>query len=137
MPLKDEVDWATHWPFLKEVELAFPSFPNKREEMTFVVSSFEDLSMEKISGVPMPKTDAPHVVPEILLIPGRAFSPRGDRLGRGKGHYDQYLSDFPGLKIGICFNEQIVRELPLEEHDISMDCVITNEATFIGGKIWT
>ena len=134
-PLKDEADWAICWPFNAGMMLAFPSF-TKVGEMIFVISSFEDLSMEKQFGVKIPKTDTPRVVPEVLLVPGQAFSPRGDRLGRGRGFYDRYLAEFSGLKIGICFNEQIVGELPLEKHDISMNCIVTDEAIYIGGKIW-
>ena len=135
-PLKDEVDWATHWPFKNGVKLAFPSFTRKPEEMAFVISSFEDLNVDKTLGVKIPKSDAPRVIPEVLLVPGRAFTAKGDRLGRGKGLYDRYLASYPGLKIGICLSEQIVGELPLEEHDIPMDCIVTDETIFAGGKIW-
>ena len=47
-------------------------------------------------------------------------------MGRGKGFYDRYLSqeEFRGLKIGVCYNEQIVGELPVEPHDVKMDCVV-------------
>ena len=136
VPLKDEVDWSVHWPFKAGVTLAFPSFTKKKGGMTFVVSSFEDLSVKKQFGVKIPKANAPAVLPDVLLVPGRAFTPGGDRLGRGQGFYDRYLADFPGLKMGVCYNEQIVRELPLKRHDIPMDCVLTDQATFIGGKIW-
>ena len=135
-PLKDEADWTLCWPFRASVELAFPSFTKKTKEMTFMVSSFEDLDVGNEWGIKMPKTDATQVVPEALLIPGRAFAPDGARLGRGAGFYDRYLSDFSGLKIGICFNEQIMGKLPLEKHDIPVNCVVTDETTYIGGEIW-
>ena len=136
VPLKDEADWSVYWPFRAGVSLAFPSFTDKAEGMTFAVSSFEDLSVKKIFGTRIPKADAPRVVPEVLLVPGRAFTPAGGRLGRGRGFYDRHLSDFMGLKVGVCFHEQIVEELPSEKHDVSMHYIVTDKATFIGGKIW-
>ena len=47
-------------------------------------------------------------------------------MGRGKGYYDKYLSqnDFSALKIGVCYKEQLVDEIPVEKHDVMMDVVI-------------
>ena len=136
MPLEDEVDWSIHWPFKAGMMSAFPSFTKKRGEMTFVVSSLEDLSVKKEFGVKVPKADMPRIIPDVLLVPGRAFTPKGDRLGRGGGFYDRYLSNFPGLKIGVCYDEQVIEKLPLEKHDVSVDCLVTDQATFTGDTIW-
>ena len=66
---------------------------------------------------------------DIVVIPGLAFDRRGYRVGRGRGFYDRFLSqqDFKGLRIGLCFHEQLLGEaIPTEEHDIPMDVVITD-----------
>jgi 5-formyltetrahydrofolate cyclo-ligase len=73
-----------------------------------------------------PPAKSVRVIPSILLVPGVAFSRRGQRLGRGRGFYDRYLESFKGLKIGICFEEQLVDSLPVEPHDISVDAVVTD-----------
>lgn len=64
---------------------------------------------------------------DAVIVPGVAFTVNGWRMGRGKGYYDKYLSrkDFRALKIGVCYAEQIVPSLPLEPHDVVMDCVIS------------
>ncbi len=63
---------------------------------------------------------------DVAVIPGMAFDTAGHRLGRGKGYYDRMLSRMPEVyKIGICFPWQIVDEVPSDEHDIVMDCVIS------------
>ncbi len=63
-----------------------------------------------------------------LLIPALAFDRYGNRLGRGKGYYDQTLSSFAGLKVGIGFAEQIYAgTLPTEPHDIQMNWIVTDE----------
>ena len=64
---------------------------------------------------------------DLALIPGVAFDQFGRRLGKGKGFYDRVLIPFRGLKIGVCFDEQIVKPplIPMEPHDIHMDWILT------------
>ena len=62
---------------------------------------------------------------DFALVPGVAFDLRGVRLGRGKGFYDRMLAEVEGPKCGICFDPQVVRELPFEAHDIRMNCLLT------------
>ncbi|MDR1679847.1 MAG: 5-formyltetrahydrofolate cyclo-ligase [Prevotellaceae bacterium] len=62
----------------------------------------------------------------LAIVPGIAFSPQGQRLGRGKGYYDRFLADFHGKKIGICFDFQLLPEIPVEQFDVKMDEVISN-----------
>ena len=61
---------------------------------------------------------------DIALIPGLAFDPQGHRLGRGKGYYDRFLATFRGKTIGICFDFQKVAEVPVDAHDVAVDCVV-------------
>ncbi len=60
----------------------------------------------------------------LILVPGRAFTKDGARLGRGKGYYDRYLAKkrLPNVSIaGVCFGFQIVETLPTDANDICMD----------------
>lgn len=63
---------------------------------------------------------------DLMIAPGVAFTRDGARMGRGKGYYDKYMSQtgFRARKIGVCYAVQLVDELPQEEHDIRMDCVL-------------
>ena len=66
---------------------------------------------------------------DLILVPGMAFTTKGHRLGRGKGYYDTYLSKAlkKGLNtttIALAFTEQILAELPTDEHDILINKVI-------------
>lgn len=75
-------------------------------------------------GIPEPNSDAPVVSAaeiDLILVPGMAFDASGRRLGRGKGYYDRFLSDFHGKTMGIC--GQLMEEIPVEQHDITMDAV--------------
>ena len=70
----------------------------------------------------------------IVLVPGRAFTSDGKRLGRGKGYYDTYFYPFfhelqsrKPLFTGICYECQLLPDLPCEAHDITMDYVVTEQ----------
>ena len=65
---------------------------------------------------------------DLMVVPGMAFDPAGNRLGRGKGYYDRFLSQHTTVpKIGICFDFQVVEKVPTEPNDIPMDAVLTSE----------
>ena len=67
----------------------------------------------------------------LLLVPGRAFTKDGRRLGRGKGFYDIYFSQMPLVydikKSGVCLACQLMTDLPTTPDDILMDDVISGE----------
>ena len=70
------------------------------------------------------------VMPDVLIIPGLGFAQNGDRLGRGKGYFDRFLSNFKGVKIGVCFDEQVFEKIPTDEHDVKLDYLITETNIF-------
>lgn len=67
----------------------------------------------------------------LLLIPGRAFSMDGARLGRGKGYYDTYIEKLTKCNsaniylTGVCFSLQIFDQLPIEAHDQKVKFIFT------------
>lgn len=64
---------------------------------------------------------------DLILVPGIAFTRAGARLGRGGGYYDRLLSALPpgACKIGVCFDAQILPDLPILSHDQHVDFVAT------------
>ncbi len=70
---------------------------------------------------------AVHFDRAVALVPARALTKDGYRLGRGGGYYDRFLEkNKAGLfSIGLAFSIQIFDKLPVEEHDIRLDMVIT------------
>ena len=66
----------------------------------------------------------------LVLVPGRAFTKDGKRIGRGKGFYDIYFSQMPQIfdirKSGVCFSQQIMPDLPTTPDDIMMDIVFSS-----------
>jgi len=66
---------------------------------------------------------------DLFIIPGRAFSLDGKRLWRGKWYYDHFLAQKKykkSLKLWICFDFQIIKDIPTEQHDIHMNEIITD-----------
>ena len=69
----------------------------------------------------------------LILMPGVAFSMDGGRIGYGAGYYDIYLAQHhKSTTAAVCYDFQIVDELPIEEHDIKPDFIISEKNT---GKI--
>lgn len=81
-------------------------------------------------GIPEPLPSCPDVTPETIdlaIIPGRAFTPDGWRLGRGKGFYDRLLPTLAhARKIGVAYPYQILESLPLDPWDVPLDAVYTS-----------
>lgn len=75
-----------------------------------------------------PKSDI-EIMPKIVLVPGLAFDLKGNRLGRGRGHYDKYFGNNSAdiTKIGIIFNSNITENLPSESHDCKMDFLVSEK----------
>lgn len=79
-------------------------------------------------GIPEPNTynvcykyDEQRAGKTLLLMPGVAFDSYRNRVGYGKGYYDRFLADKPGLQIrsvAVGYKCQVVEELPAEETDI-------------------
>ncbi len=64
---------------------------------------------------------------DLMIVPARAFTLGGDRLGRGGGFYDKYMAlpDFHAVKYGVAFGCQIFDSLPTDPHDIAVETVFT------------
>lgn len=96
------------------------------------VMRFYDYSPERMQtgafGIeePMGGEEYPASCIDLIIVPARAFTKGGARLGRGGGFYDKYMSlpGFRAYKIGIAFGCQMFDELPTDSHDIIVDEVI-------------
>ena len=66
---------------------------------------------------------------DLIIVPGLAFDKQNNRLGRGQGYYDRFLSAVPAAipAFGLAFDFQIVDCLPHpEKHDVKVSRVIVN-----------
>ena len=66
---------------------------------------------------------------DIVIVPALAFDSSKNRIGFGGGYYDTFLNKVRGknkntLFIGVCYDFQMIEEVPIEGHDITLDLVI-------------
>ena len=90
------------------------------------ISILEGPLVKNKFGVSQPKTLNEINEVDIFLIPGLAFDLNGTRLGRGGGVYDKLLSNYlNSYFIGVSYDEYIFENLPIENHDIKMNALLT------------
>lgn len=95
----------------------------------------EDMSINEYAPAPHSSTlvelkeEFPSQEHILVLVPGRAFTKDGRRVGRGKGFYDVYFSKVPLIfdikKAGVCFSQQLLADLPTTPDDIIMDFIFS------------
>ena len=97
------------------------------EEMRFIW--MDDLSkVEKgYANIPEPIADEPVADDKtaLVLMPGLAFDPKGNRMGYGGGFYDKFLAAEPGHPtLALCYDFQMLEHLETEAHDLPVDVVL-------------
>ena len=66
---------------------------------------------------------------DLMVLPGVAFDLNGHRLGYGAGYYDRLLrdADTRPFLVALAFEVQIVNKIPIGDHDVRMDKIITEK----------
>ena len=65
---------------------------------------------------------------DYAIVPFLAVDKQGNRLGYGGGYYDRYFERNPNtLRIAYGFDFQIQKEVPTEETDKKMNCIVTDK----------
>ena len=83
-------------------------------------------------GILEPREDKVKKVPivqiDLIIVPGVGFDEHGRRIGHGKGYYDNLLRNSKNaLHIGLAFEVQILKEIPVDSHDIPVKKIITEK----------
>ena len=123
--LPGEIDLSSLF-LIKNTSLAYPRIDG--DILTFHrVKSLNELIPTPPHGIFEPIITAEIVIPDLIIVPGLAFTKKGIRLGRGKGHYDRYLNANPCLTISLAFSWQLLQHIPNEPHDVLIDLVLCLE----------
>ena len=85
-------------------------------------------------GILEPENDNSDIIPDLILTPCLAFDLKGYRMGYGGGYYDRYISRMKGKKnfisIGLAFDFQKVKRLPINKFDKKVDLIVTNKKIY-------
>lgn len=78
------------------------------------------------------KLARPHEL-DLLAVPGVAFDRRGGRIGHGRGYFDRLLRRVrpDAITLGLAFDCQLFDRVPMEAHDVPLDGVVTESATYL------
>ncbi|MEK6557118.1 MAG: 5-formyltetrahydrofolate cyclo-ligase [Candidatus Margulisiibacteriota bacterium] len=132
-PIHHEVDTTIMFDyFWKQNKALF--LPGIRGDQLYPIRFTPDSAIkEGPHHIPVP--DAPEtifapILPDVAIIPCLACDQHRYRLGYGKGYYDRFLTK-KTLKIGFCYDFQLVDHLPVESHDIQLDVIITEKMLLI------
>ncbi len=68
---------------------------------------------------------------ELVIVPMVGADEQCNRIGYGKGFYDRFLKEVSCPKIGLIFEQNVIEEIPVEEFDVPMDKIITEERIII------
>jgi len=135
LPLSDEVDTR---PILEDLIRAGKRVYVPRtfvREGRIVPVRLLDLDRLRTGeyGIPEPDTEetcAPETL-DVVLVPGRAFDRRGNRLGRGAGFYDRFMASngFRALRCGVAFACQVLEQVPHDRTDLPVHLLVTEAET--------
>ena len=93
------------------------------------IFSLDDL-VSGAYGILEPSLDAPSINPsflDVVVVPGSVFDKSGYRTGYGGGFYDKFLEETSAIRVGVCFDFQLVDDVFPEKHDKKMDFIITEK----------
>ena len=116
-----------------KVALAPKALPKTRELIPSQIFDWDQDLAPGAYNIPEPREDklrpyAPETI-DLLLVPGVAFDHKGNRLGYGGGYYDRFFSLLKPETplVALVFDLQIQPEIPVDEWDRRVDCVVTDK----------
>lgn len=117
------------------VRVVYPRIEGAERRLAFCEVALDEMVTGRF-GIAEPHENARAIdLTEIgaFVVPGVAFDrATGARLGWGRGHYDTTLSAAPqALRIGLAFEIQMIDGIAHEPHDVAMNLIITEVATYV------
>lgn len=128
-----EVD--TRWIWREAVKdgkmVLFPFCPPDGSDMRFYqVTAMDDFVLSSF-GVWEPNPTLCKMMElaqdSLCIVPGLSFTENGFRLGYGKGYYDRFLAEHNIFSVGLCYDEMLAENLPIDPFDQAVNMVVTDK----------
>lgn len=118
----------------EQVRLALPRVVRRGEPLAFHHWTPGDDLVKGTFGVEEPAATSDMANPSLVLMPLLAVDRKGNRLGYGAGYYDRTLSRLRETgavtAVGLCYDAQIVKSVPVGPYDVSVDWIVTEKAAY-------
>ncbi len=129
-PMLDEPDLS---PFLRRWvaeggRLALPVWLGGQHMLLREVGNLDTQLRPGRGGILEPVPECPEANKDeldLVITPGRFFSERLERLGRGSGCYDQLFRMRGMRSLGVAYDFQVVPALPVDGNDMPVDALLT------------
>lgn len=111
--------------------VAIPVTNSHDNSMEAYIINKESKFIEDSYGISIPDKSNSNIINpqeiDLAIVPLIAYDNTGNRLGYGGGYYDRYLPKLraDAFVVGLAFSNQLVENLPFEEHDNKLDYIIT------------
>ena len=137
-------DFLCYYPLEKEVDLRalYQHLIEQNKNLFFPKTKKDGIFFYKVDSLEEFQEGRFHVMEPVsekisfwgdetalCFVPGLAFSKDFHRIGYGGGYYDRFLSRHKVIKIGTCFEKQMMDIIP-ETHDVDMDVIVTEKNIF-------
>ena len=99
------------------------------------ITSLNNMTEDRY-GILEPSKEEPYIQPDqldLIVVPGVAFDKEGGRTGYGAGYYDRYFKKISKeragkiKKVALAYDFQVIDNVPIDEQDVRIDCVITEK----------
>lgn len=104
-------------------------FIEEKEMKAKKLEKYEDL-VEGEFKIKTTSSDISIENPDLTLVPGLTFDKNKNRIGYGGGYYDKFLANSKTTSLGLFVSPFESIEIPIEEYDIALDYILTEEGLF-------
>jgi 5-formyltetrahydrofolate cyclo-ligase len=106
-----------------------PVVEGKPKRLSFYrISSFNECretAIGLLEPIPESNTFVREELFDLIITPGLAYNMDGYRVGYGGGFYDRLLKNVETPSVSLCFNCQLLNELPVENYDIPVKILLS------------
>ncbi|OZS78826.1 5-formyltetrahydrofolate cyclo-ligase [Tetzosporium hominis] len=122
----------------QEKTVCVPKSDGSTKQMQFYkINSWSDIE-PGYKGILEPKVSSCESVAkseiDCIIVPGVVFTFSGYRIGFGGGFYDRYLEDYSGVTCSLLASLQLEEQLPIEQHDVAVQYLITEQNIIKSGE---